>query len=183
VAAVVIAGIAGATYLGWNAVRDARSFVEYHEVVDVLLSFKEDAETYPVDAAGRSVQSFFGTYYDSGGSPIDRGYVLGLAGVVTLGVLLAPTFAAALSDRRTPARALTSGFLTVCLVAPPVLVTQSYFQVDKVGGANARYAIGLLAIPLVASALHATRHRRFHVAGWVAVALLAVATVVGVSTA
>jgi hypothetical protein len=184
VSGAVVAMAAGAAYVGWNLVRDRRATVPYEVVVEALLGFKRKVDSYPIDAVGSSLNEFFHAYDSISASLIDRDYVIGVASVIALVFVLAPTLVRALSiSDRGPARALAVGFLAICLLAPPVLVTQSYFTVERIGGANTRYAIGLLPFALVATAEAATRSRAFLVCGWAASALLAVATVAGILTA
>jgi hypothetical protein len=179
----VVAASAGAMYLAWNEVRDARAILPYDTVVEALLGFRETVDSYPIDPVGSSVGEFFTTYHDISGSLIDRPYVTGVAGAVALIFLMAPTVTAALTDGDTALRSLSAGFLAVCLAAPPLLVTQSYLTVDRVGGANERYAIALLPFTFVATATMATRHRPFRVAAWVGVVAMAVVTVAALATA
>jgi hypothetical protein len=179
----LVAGTAAAAYFGWNAIRDARAIVPYETVVEALIGFRTKVDSYPIDPVGSSLAEFFSTYYDISSSLIDRRYVTGVATAVAIVLLIGPTVVAALTEGDVGLRSLSAGYLAMCLIAPPLLVSQSYFNYNRVGGANERYAIGLLPITFVVTAVLATRHRQFQIACWVGVVAMAVVTVASLATA
>ncbi|MFP5257255.1 MAG: hypothetical protein ACLGI8_15555 [Acidimicrobiia bacterium] len=143
---LVPAAAAAVTYQAWQLVRDAREVVPYADVVEVLLGAREILDGYPFHALGVYSSQLL-TAFDSGGAS----YVAGAATTIGLLFVYTPTIATALGHGARELRALQASVVAVAIVAPMLLLTQSYFQVQRGGGANARYAIAL--IPMMVTAL------------------------------
>jgi hypothetical protein len=142
---------AAITYEGWQVVRDARARVPYSTIVDVLLGPKATLTAYPYDAIGEIAPRFLGLYWSTDASMFTEAWVAGLATIVGLTLVVAPSLSTALGQGRAELRSLHTSLLTVMLIAPELLIAQSYFTVHKGGGANARYA--LVMLPMIITAL------------------------------
>ena len=139
--------VAGITYQGWQVVRDARAVVPYPEVVEALLSARAILPEFPYHALGVYSSKLL-TAFENGGP----NYVAGVAASVGLLCVYTPAIATALGHGRRDLQALQIGAVSVAVVAPMLLLAQSYFQVHRGGGASGRYALALIPFFLVAFA-------------------------------
>lgn len=169
-------------YQGWQAVRDARSTVPYAEVMDVLLGAKVTLTEFPFDSLGSHAPRFLLAYWSADASMFAPVYVTGVAACVGMIFVVTPSVMAAMGEGRARhMQHLQLGVLAVMLVAPLLLITQSYFVVHKGGGANARYALTLL--PLTITGLVPLLERT--VLRWAAAAsvgILFTVTMIGIAT-
>jgi len=169
--------VAGVTYQGWQVVRDARAITPYSVVVDVLLGARETLTEFPYSGVARYSSQFFSSF-EAGGSEA----MAGVAATVALLLVYAPSIATALGHGRRELEPLHVGLLVVVVLAPMLLIAQSYFTVHKGGGANARYAIALLPLFMTAlvSWLDERRVRRLATLGF---GILFVVTMISLVTA
>ncbi|MFL6205785.1 MAG: ArnT family glycosyltransferase [Acidimicrobiales bacterium] len=139
--------VAAITYQGWQLVRDARAVVPYAEVVEALLGARAILPEFPYHALGVYSSKLL-TAYENGGP----NYVAGVAASVGLLCVYTPAIATALGHGKRELQALEIGAVAVAVVAPMLLLAQSYFQVHRGGGASARYSLALIPFFLVAFA-------------------------------
>ncbi len=147
---VVPAAAAAAAYQGWQLVRDVRAVVPYSEVVEVLLRPRTTLTEYPFDAIGIVGPRFVSAYWETGASMFTEPTVAGIAMCVGLLFVVTPSLSTAMGHGRRDLQPLHIALLAVLLIAPQVLIAQSYFMVHKGGGANARYALTLLPLTMTA---------------------------------
>lgn len=168
--------VAGATYQAWQLARDARSIVPYSVVVDVLLGARQTLTEFPYSGLARYSSQFLSSF-EAGGTEA----MAGVAATVALILVYTPSIATALGHGRRDLEPLHLGLVLVAVLAPMLLIAQSYFTVHKGGGANARYALALLPLFMTALVpwLEERRVRRLATLGFgilLAVTMISLAT-------